>query len=178
MPSQKSQNPDSLLPAAVDLFSISERPHIEMPADVVSQPLLLAAEALARTHHAQYDPSHDIHHVLRVKSLSLSIAKSLPTPPDILVVSLAAYFHDLLDAKYLPKDKANVTAKDHLAGFWSLWVDVISEEQRTLVERIIESVSYSKEVKRVKEGKQTAWHETCPELHWCAWPLGLEHGWS
>lgn len=94
-----ADNPDSLLPAPVDLFSISSRPHISMPADTATQPLILAAESLARSHHSQYDPSHDWHHVARVRSLSLSIAHSLPTPPDMLVVNLAALFHDLLDRK-------------------------------------------------------------------------------
>ena len=47
-----------------------------------------------------------------------------------------------------------------------MWGDVISEERKRLVERVVESVSYSNEVKRLKEGKQTEWHETCLELHW------------
>ncbi|KAL8290497.1 hypothetical protein RQP46_002755 [Phenoliferia psychrophenolica] len=160
-----ADNPDSLLSAPVDLFSISSRPHISMPADMATRPMILAAESLARAHHSQYDPSHDFHHVARVRSLSLSIANSLPTPPDLLVVNLAALFHDLLDRKYLPKEMIEVTAQDHLAGFWALWPGAISEERQRLVERVVENVSYTKEVKRIREGKQTDWHKTCLELH-------------
>lgn len=76
-------------------------------------------------------------------------------------------------SRYLPKEKVDVTAKDHLAGFWTLWKDVISEERQRLVERVVENVSYSKEVKRIREGKQTEWHTTCLELHWSASPLSL-----
>ena len=91
--------PDSLRPAPVDLFSISSRPSIAMPSDMATRPLVLAAESLARAHHSQYDPSHDWQHVARVRALSLSIANSLPVPPDLLVVNIAALFHDLLDRK-------------------------------------------------------------------------------
>lgn len=138
-------------------------------AAVLDEPLLLAAaERLARTHHAQYDPSHDFYHVERVRRLALAIARSLSGPVDPFVVQLAALFHDLLDAKYLPKDAPAPTARDHLAGFWALYGAGLSDERRRLVERIIENVSHSKEVKRIKEGRQTEWHETCQELHWCA----------
>ncbi|BGP01664.1 hypothetical protein NBRC10513v2_005303 [Rhodotorula toruloides] len=133
---------------------------------VLDEPLLLtAAERLARAHHAQYDPSHDFYHVERVRRLALSIARSLPEPVDSLVVELAALFHDLLDAKYLPKDAPVPTAHEHLAGFWAENGAGLSEERRRLVERIIENVSHSKEVRRIKEGRQTEWHETCRELH-------------
>ncbi|KAM0752176.1 hypothetical protein T439DRAFT_379279 [Meredithblackwellia eburnea MCA 4105] len=135
-------------------------------AAVPPSPLVLAAEATARAHHAKYDPSHDFHHVQRVRHLSLSIARSLSPLPDLLVVELAALLHDMLDRKYLPPGKESLTAREHLEGFWVPWDDVvISQERRRLVERIVENVSYSKEVKRIKEGKQTQWHEQCPELH-------------
>lgn len=142
---------------------------------VLDEPLLLtAAERLARAHHAQYDPSHDFYHVERVRRLALSIARSLPEPVDSLVVELAALFHDLLDAKYLPKDAPVPTAHEHLAGFWAENGAGLSEERRRLVERIIENVSHSKEVRRIKEGRQTEWHETCRELHWY---VALPRGW-
>lgn len=137
-------------------------------AAVLDEPLLAAAEQLARAHHAQYDPSHDFYHVERVRQLALAIARSLPSPVDALVVELAALFHDLLDAKYLSKDAPAPTARDHLAGFWAQHGAGLSDERRRLVERIIENVSHSKEVKRMKEGRQTEWHEMCQELHWCA----------
>ncbi|GAA6048362.1 hypothetical protein JCM3770_000968 [Rhodotorula araucariae] len=126
-----------------------------------------AAEQLARSHHAQYDPSHDFYHVARVRGLALALARSLPAPsPDPLVVELAALFHDLLDRKYLPKDKPVPSAEEHLASFWSAFTeDEVDDRQRRLVERVVENVSYSKEVERIAVGRQTDWHLTCQELH-------------
>lgn len=59
-----------------------------------------------------------------------------------------------------------MTAFERLTDFWSEWSEeIISDERRRLVERIVENVSYSKEIKRIKNGEQTEWHETCLELH-------------
>ncbi|TNY23038.1 hypothetical protein DMC30DRAFT_348010 [Rhodotorula diobovata] len=130
--------------------------------------VLAEAEQLARKHHAQYDPSHDFLHVTRVRGLALSIARSLPGHPrvDLVVVHLASLFHDLLDKKYLPRDKPVPSAREHLAPFWSAFSqDQVADEQRRLVERVVENVSYSKEVKRIAEGGQAEWHLTCLELH-------------
>ncbi|GAA6002574.1 HD domain-containing protein [Rhodotorula paludigena] len=128
--------------------------------------VVLAAEAVARAHHARYDPSHDFYHITRVRGLALVIARSLAPQqqPDPVVVELAALFHDLLDKKYLPEPIP--TAREHLAPFWDKHGGTdVSDEQRRLVERIVENVSYSKEVKRIAAGQQTEWHLTCPELH-------------
>ena len=53
--------------------------------------------------------------------------------------------------------------------FWTEFSnDEITPEQRRLVERIVDNVSYSKEVKRMRGelGGITEWHQTCRELHW------------
>ncbi|GAA5822414.1 hypothetical protein JCM11251_006329 [Rhodosporidiobolus azoricus] len=142
-----------------------------------SHPLVAAATALARDHHSRYDPSHDFHHVQRVLRLAVSIANSLnsslsssssPSPPvDLLVVTLSALTHDLLDAKYLPAG-APSDARSLLEK--KLWLrfpneEDISEEQKRLVEKVIENVSYSKEKKRRAAGEETEWHRTSRELH-------------
>lgn len=60
-----------------------------------------AMKALARDHHANYDPSHDFHHVRRVVNLSILLARSLQAEGqqvDLLTVELAAWAHDLLDS--------------------------------------------------------------------------------
>ncbi|GAA5888450.1 hypothetical protein JCM5296_000634 [Sporobolomyces johnsonii] len=132
-----------------------------------SPSILQAAAALAQSHHAPYDPSHDFHHVHRVRLQSLRLARSLSPTPDLLVVELAALFHDLVDAKYLRLEPGQKppSARDHLEPFWaSFGDDVISEAQRRLVERVVDNVSYSKEVKRIKAGEETDWHRECPEL--------------
>ncbi|GAA5876085.1 hypothetical protein JCM8547_002632 [Rhodosporidiobolus lusitaniae] len=131
-----------------------------------------AALALATEHHAKYDPSHDIHHVQRVTLLALSIARSIPSssssplpPVDLLVVHLAALTHDLLDAKYLPPG-ADPSAAAFFKPFWAQFSEEeVSEEQRRLVENVVENVSYSKEKKRRAAGLETDWHRECRELH-------------
>lgn len=163
---------------AAELEDISRVSHAKLPPSpavllALASPhmaarVVLAAEAVARAHHARYDPSHDFHHITRVRGLALAIARSLAPQqqPDPVVVELAALFHDLLDKKYLPEPIP--TAREHLAPFWDEHGRTdVSDEQRRLVERIVENVSYSKEVKRIAAGQQTEWHLTCPELHWC-----------
>lgn len=81
------------------------------------------------------------------------------------MVHLAALAHDLIDAKYLPAG-STTTAAEHLAPHWKGFETVISAEQRETVERVVDNVSYSKEVKRIKAGEETEWHRTCGELHW------------
>ncbi|GAA6030358.1 hypothetical protein JCM8097_009069 [Rhodosporidiobolus ruineniae] len=140
-----------------------------------SSRLVQAAESLARAHHERYDPSHDFHHVTRVRRQALAIARSLSSdsssssseaPVDLLVVELAAFFHDLVDKKYLPAG-ADPAAQGVLEPFWAQEdaEGELSEQQRRLVERVVDNVSYSKEVRRIKAGEQTEWHLTCRELH-------------
>ena len=132
----------------------------------MSTPLLRAAHELAAVHHRQYDPSHDLAHVQRVFALATQLAASLPLPSDVLVIQLAALFHDLLDAKYLLKGAAPLSAHERLADFWLVHGATVSDPRRRLVERVVENVSYSKEIKRIASGEHTAWHEACVELHW------------
>ena len=134
--------------------------------------LVAAAQLRAQAHHKDYDPSHDFYHVDRVRRLALAIAHSLHGV-DLLVVELAALFHDLIDAKYLPKNAPKPTARETLDPFWSQHDDddnadhqILNEERRRLIERIVDNVSYSKEVKRIAAGQQTEWHLSCLELHW------------
>ncbi|GAA6063474.1 hypothetical protein JCM10212_006336 [Sporobolomyces blumeae] len=137
-----------------------------------AHPVILAAQQLATAHHAPYDPSHDVHHVHRVTSLAVLIADSVRSTEnvevDLLVVALGGLFHDLLDTKYLklaPGQPAP-TPQERLEPFWSQFEqDAINDEQRRLVEKVVDNVSYSKEVKRIQNGLQTEWHERCLELH-------------
>ncbi|ORY77249.1 hypothetical protein BCR35DRAFT_292314 [Leucosporidium creatinivorum] len=139
---------------------------VASPASSVPSPATLIAhfEAIARAHHSNYDPSHDYHHITRVVSFSLLLSRSLPSPVDSLVIHLSALAHDLIDKKYLPPG-STLTAAEHLAPHWKGFEEIISAEQRALVERIVDNVSYSKEVKRIKNGEETEWHRSCRELH-------------
>lgn len=83
----------------------------------------------------------------------------------MLVVELAALFHDLHDSKYASRT-ASIWDDLHDRFFADqLSSGAISEDRARLVARICENVSYSKEVKRITNGQQTEWHEQCLELH-------------
>ena len=64
-------------------------------------------------------------------------------------------------AKYAQGDDRST-----LAVFFERHKEIVSSDQAGRVSKIIENVSYSKEVKRIAAGQQTPWHETCLELHW------------
>lgn len=150
---------------------------------------MLLNAAIERVKSREYDPSHDYAHVLRVTLLSLRLAKSQNSKAgiqlDLQVVTLAALFHDLLDSKYLPAGQTFPSPRQFLAKFWlendgkligrldasgrvvaaqgtSNGSDAISDEQKRLVERIIDNVSYSKEIKEIP----SEWTKECGELHW------------
>lgn len=82
-------------------------------------------------------------------------------------MELAAIFHDLTDKKYLPPGATPVDASTRLRE-WFSDNEGLEDDRRTLVCRIVDNVSYSKEVKRIAAGQETDWHRSCPELHWCA----------
>ena len=64
-------------------------------------------------------------------------------------------------AKYAQDDDRST-----LALFFESHQGIVSSDQAGSISKIIENVSYSKEVKRIAAGQQTFWHETCLELHW------------
>ncbi|KAK0535600.1 hypothetical protein OC834_001465 [Tilletia horrida] len=68
--------------------------------------ILYAAEQFVKEKFRHHDPSHDWHHVHRVRQLALHIGTdpTLPRPPDALILELGALFHDLCDRKYLPTE--------------------------------------------------------------------------
>ncbi|WVW80470.1 hypothetical protein I302_102452 [Kwoniella bestiolae CBS 10118] len=123
------------------------------------QDLLNKAEVFVRAHMAGYDPSHDWPHVDRVRRVALKIAKTLDPQPDLLVVELAALFHDL-DGKY--RTPTSPTLSSLLAPFLSH--PALSPSQSDLILQIIPSVSYTSELKLSRNGEWT-WQSTCPELH-------------
>lgn len=81
------------------LPSASIAPHLShLPILLPPGPLIIDAERLVKDRMADYDPSHDWLHVDRVRRTALALARSLDMDSlDILVVELAALFHDLTD---------------------------------------------------------------------------------
>lgn len=66
----------------------------------------------------------------------------------------------LYSAKYSKDDRSL------LEPFFQEHAQVISKEVEMQIVKIVENISYSKEVKRIAGGLQTPWHESCLELHW------------
>lgn len=69
--------------------------------------LIIETEKWVENFMEEYDSSHNFKHVLRVKKLAISIAKSEKLKDnDIFEVILAAITHDIADHKYInPNDK-------------------------------------------------------------------------
>ncbi|PWN40197.1 hypothetical protein IE81DRAFT_293781 [Ceraceosorus guamensis] len=141
--------------------------------------MISAAEDLVKSHFAKLrvDPSHDWHHVHRVRQMSIWLSRcpSLPSQPDMITLELAALFHDMADAKYDP----TASARTLLSPFLSRYPQILEEEQVNLIIRIVENVSWSKDQKRraerqkreaagleetAEERERTKWEESCSEL--------------
>jgi len=125
--------------------------------------LIARAEELVKTHMAQYDPSHDWAHVNRVRNTALRIGRSLDPLPDMLVVELAALFHDMADAKYGPTSSLPTILSPFLSH--PSTISLLTPPQISLINQIIPSVSWSTEKKLRASGGWDEWHETCVELH-------------
>ncbi|CCF52576.1 hypothetical protein NDA11_000225 [Ustilago hordei] len=135
--------------------------------------IISAAESFVKTAFANHDPSHDYHHVNRVRLLALSLTRSSElTPLDLLVVELGALFHDLTDSKY---SSSSLDPSTVLAPFWASLPtpSPISETQRVTVEKIVENVSWSKDERRrtLSPSHRTSadialseWLESCKEF--------------
>ncbi|CAO1625730.1 unnamed protein product [Sympodiomycopsis kandeliae] len=143
---------------------------------IISQAqIILAAEDFVKHHFASHDPSHDWHHVHRVRLFALHLSQDpcLPSKPNMLVLELAALFHDMCDKKYLKQEGKSVSAKSVLEPFFTSLhypndtSSLISEESREKIEKIVDNVSWSKEESRRQSGQSVSeWENTCPE-YWC-----------
>ncbi|KAF9898757.1 hypothetical protein BX616_003648 [Lobosporangium transversale] len=116
------------------------------------------AEELVKEQMAAYDPSHDWLHVDRVRRQALKIAKeesSQGKSIDVELVELAALFHDIGDAKF--QKEGQPSGREIVMGFLSKY----KYEKADLVARIVENVSFRKEL----AGNKDEWTQSCIELH-------------
>lgn len=109
----------------------------------------------------------------RVRRTALALARSLPTSssspqPDMLVLELAALFHDMNDAKYsLSTSGEPVTTDSILEPFFTSpeAAQIVSSAQRAEICRVVDSVSWSKEKKLREKGEwDDGWRPTSVEL--------------
>lgn len=120
------------------------------------------------------DPSHDDLHVERVFKLAMIIANDeirKGTEINLQIVQLAALFHDIADHKYIkagtPKnlDADGNECPQALNAFFTSFSSILHQSTAKTICKIIQNVSYSKEMKRRGHG-ETSWHTQCKELHW------------
>nr|VWO95907.1 F-actin-capping protein subunit beta [Ganoderma boninense] len=137
--------------------------------------LVAAAEKLMVETMARYDPSHDAHHVQRVRKTALQLARTVSAglpedrQPDLLTVELAALLHDVLDKKYVSAEQA----ADPYAFFVPFFektaseggLDLVEDGRARIIARIIDNVSWTTEKKRLAAGQIEDWHRQCVELH-------------
>lgn len=105
--------------------------------------------------------------VQRVRQTALVLARSSTRAVDLLVVELAALFHDLLDRKYVSQEVAS-NAASFFESFYesmSCYVNLIKDGRAALITKIVENVSWSTEKRLRESGSLTDWHNDCVELH-------------
>ncbi|KAI0303699.1 hypothetical protein B0F90DRAFT_1313952 [Multifurca ochricompacta] len=146
-----------------------------------------AAEQFMEETMAKFsDPSHDPHHVRRVRRTALRLARSVSVPegdsndtdrertpaPDLLTVELGALLHDVLDKKYVPPSSYNHDARAFFESFFRRAaettagaLDLRMDGRAEVIVRIVENVSWSTEKRLRAGGNWGPWHETCVELH-------------
>ncbi|KAI0267740.1 hypothetical protein BC834DRAFT_822121 [Gloeopeniophorella convolvens] len=138
----------------------------EYPSPEEAACVRAAEKFMEETMAAFSDPSHDPHHVRRVRRTALRLARALPTPPDLLTIDLAALLHDVLDAKYVPPASYNHDPRAFFAPlFAALPLDLRADGRADAVVRVVRHVSWSTEKRLRARGEWGAWHEACVELH-------------
>ncbi|EPQ27482.1 uncharacterized protein PFL1_05020 [Pseudozyma flocculosa PF-1] len=152
----------------------------------VQEALIRDAEAFVKRAFENHDPSHDWHHVNRVRQLALSLRNSPDVADeqlDLLVVELAALFHDLNDAKYAKTTVYSSGSLPIISSFFDSHPSsyILDAVQRERIVKIVDNVSWSKDCRR-REARQRShslgeepsqqekeldqWLDSCREF-WC-----------
>ncbi|KAJ2804207.1 hypothetical protein H4R20_002593 [Coemansia guatemalensis] len=124
-------------------------------------------ECFVREYMKKYDCSHDWYHVQRVVRQALALAKAEleSRAVDLEIVHLAALLHDVDDAKYRDDRDEPFSCVNFLVG---IGVDKAKAE---IVRRIVDSVSFRKELLAAEQDKmgvsspeEREWRRDCVEL--------------
>jgi uncharacterized protein len=114
--------------------------------------IIQSAITLVKSLMKSNDPSHDWYHVERVWKNALNIAsneKKMSENLDMLVVELAALFHDAVDFKYdqceTTKDE-RVLIENRLSSFFKDHSDEVTNNQKESIIHIIMNISWRKEL--------------------------------
>jgi uncharacterized protein len=151
----------------------------EYPSPAEAAVVRAAEQFMEETMSNFSDPSHDPHHVRRVRRTALRLARSLSSndstgaAPDLLTVELSALLHDVLDKKYVPPESYGHDARAFFEPFFrraaaaasGAALDLQADGRADAIVRIVENVSWSNELRLRANGEWGSWHETCVELH-------------
>ncbi|KAI1360204.1 HD domain-containing protein [Xylaria arbuscula] len=121
--------------------------------------LIASVTKYVEAYMANYDGSHDFHHIQRVLGLAKYIHAHADGAPerDPQVVILSALLHDVGDKKYLkPGEDASSLVNDLLISYGA------PEELATKVQAVCLGVSYSSEIKDPARVQELI--KVCPEL--------------
>ncbi|KAH9031779.1 hypothetical protein EDB85DRAFT_1311506 [Lactarius pseudohatsudake] len=154
-------------------MTVTTTPEYPTPAEAA---VVRAAEQFMEETMASFsDPSHDPHHVRRVRRTALRLARSVSDTgpaPDLLTVELGALLHDVLDKKYVPPASYGHDARAFFEPFFRRVaeaeagaLDLRADGRADAVVRIVENVSWSNEQRLRARGEWGPWHEACVELH-------------
>lgn len=92
---------------------------------------------------AQFDSSHDIHHAIKVFNNASKIIKEMEIDYEDDIISWASMLHDVRDHKYPDSISLEMLSKFIIIN--------LCEEKANRIIKIIENVSYSKEIRGERE---------------------------
>lgn len=126
------------------------------------------AEQKVKLHLGPGRSSHDFAHADRMRRQAVGLARAQSRRAghhlDMKVVELCALFVSATnDPKHPVKDP-----KTFVKEFNSEQPDCLSSSQFDLIVKVTRAVGVRKEERRRKERRETDWHKSCRELHWCA----------
>ena len=119
----------------------------------MSSSALLAAiapiHALVAASFTSHDPSHDMHHVMRVCQTAVALAKAEGlSADDVALTHIAALLHDACDPKYFT-DCAVLDRALQLGASHGL-----TKEQQAVVQHVAKNISFTQELAQQQQQQQ------------------------
>jgi uncharacterized protein len=105
--------------------------------------------ALVAASFTSHDPSHDMHHIMRVCRTAVALAKAEGLgADDVALTHIAALLHDACDPKYF-KDSAVLDRALQLGAAFGL-----TREQQATVQHVAKNISFTQELAQQQQQQQ------------------------